>query len=268
MSVMNNERYELRRMPLAHGAMGDVWQGRDLRRRCDVAVKFPRVPAGAGRAEMARWFRHETRAMAAVRHPAVPAVFDSGTDDGRPFMVMRLVRGNTLSDLLAARGRLPAEQVVDVGAQACAALAAVHEAGLVHGDVEPANLMMEPDGTVLLVGFGLAVAVGTPRRLPRHLHGVPAHSAPEVRRGAGLDPACDLYALGCTLRTLLLDEEADRAAAADVPLSLASIVETMTALEPCERPATARDVAQRLLSWSAGETGRRRAAAGDAPAAV
>lgn len=246
---MNNERYELRRMPLAHGVMGDVWQGRDLRRHCDVAVKFPRVPAGADHAEMARWFHHETRAMAAVRHPAVPAVFDSGTDDGRPFLVMRLVRGTSLSDLLAARGRFPGVDVADIGARACAALAAVHDAGLVHGDVEPANLMVEPDGTVLLVDFGLTAPVATLPQLPRHLRGRSAHSAPEVRRGEALSVSCDLYALGSTLRTLLLGEPGDHADSVEVPLSLAAVLDAMTAAEPSDRPATALEAQRRLSSW-------------------
>lgn len=246
---MSNERYDLRRMPLSHGVMGDVWQGRDLRRHRDVAVKFPRVPDGADDGEIARWFRHETRAMAAVRHPGVPAVLDSGTERGRPFMVMRLVRGNSLSDLLAARGRLPASGVAEIGAQVCAALAAVHEAGLVHGDVEPANLMMAPDGTVRLVDFGLAAVVGSPQPRPRHIRGLPKHSAPELGRGAGVGAAGDLYALGCTLRTLLLGEPAAHAAATDVPLPLAALVEDMAATEPCHRPATALDVHRQLSSW-------------------
>src|SRR5699024_1440372 len=94
-----SKQYELRGMPLARGAMGEVWQGRDLRRGRGVAVKFPRVPRGADRGEVTRWFRHECRAMASVHHRGVPTVFDHGTDGDGPYLVMRLVRGSTLSDL-------------------------------------------------------------------------------------------------------------------------------------------------------------------------
>lgn len=243
---MSNERYELRRMPLARGVMGEVWQGRDLRRHRDVAVKFPRVPAGADRDEMVRCFRSEVHAMASVRHPGVPTVFDSGTDNGRPYLVMRLVRGRSLSDVLAEEGRLPACRVADIGARVCAALAAVHDAGLVHGDVKPANLMLEPDGTVVLVDFGLATVEGRPLIVPQHVPDLPPLKAPELEFGADATRAGDLYALGRTLRELLTDRSTGSAAQGDVPAAFAAALDGLSAADPRARPASAAAAGREL----------------------
>ena len=199
---MAHERYQLRRMPIARGGMGDVWQGWDTQRGREVAVKFPRLPDGAERATVLRAFLREARLMKKVRHRGVPTVCDVGTDDGCPYLVMRWVPGSRVSDLLAT-GTLRWEAAVSIAARACAALAAIHEASVVHGDIKPANLILEPGGDVAVVDFGLAVRRDSPAAGYQQMSGTPAYLAPEQALMAVNSPRTDLYALGCTLHEML-----------------------------------------------------------------
>src|SRR5438067_10284611 len=156
---MSNGRYELERLPLARGGMGEVWVGHDAKLDREVAVKFVRFQEGAPKGELIRRFVRESRITARLQHPGVPAVFDVGTEDGRPYLVMQRVRGMTVSDLLAQHERLSVGWAAAIAAQVCSVLVAAHEASLVHRDLKPANIMLEPEGTVKVLDFGLAVAL-------------------------------------------------------------------------------------------------------------
>src|SRR5206468_9926167 len=108
-----------------------------------------------------RRFLREARLAARLSHPNVVSIFDAGEDHGRPYFVMELVQGETLADLLARRGRLPPDEARGLAIQAARGLAHAHEAGLVHRDVKPQNLILRRDGTVKIADFGIARAAET-----------------------------------------------------------------------------------------------------------
>ncbi|HEU5288628.1 MAG TPA: protein kinase, partial [Candidatus Limnocylindria bacterium] len=137
------------------GGAGEVWRARDERLGRDVALKI--LGADADEAFRGR-FADEARRAAAVAHPNVVTVFDEGRDGEDSFMVMEFVRGKTLRDMIAERGPLPAHEAARIVAQIAAALDAAHEAGVIHCDVKPANVILDEHGTAKLTDFGIARA--------------------------------------------------------------------------------------------------------------
>ena len=154
-----NGRYELDPLPVPGGAMGQVWFGRDTTLDREIAVKFIRFADDRRDDELVRRFRRESGITARLEHPGVPAVYDCGEENGRPFLIMQRMRGINLADLLAEQGGpLPIGWAAAIAAQICSVLCAAHEAKLVPRDLKPANLMLEPNGAVKVLDFGLAVA--------------------------------------------------------------------------------------------------------------
>ena len=200
-------RYELVR-PLGHGAMATVDLARDVELDRPVALK--RLAENLARDEdLRRRFLREARLAARLAHPNVVRVFDVGEDEGRPFIAMEYVEGETLADLIARRGRLPAAEAASLGMQACAALAAAHAAGLVHRDVKPQNLLLGRDGVLELGDFGIAVGHdGTRLTLAGTVLGTAGYLAPEQARGEQVTAAADIYAIGAVLYELLRGEPA------------------------------------------------------------
>ncbi|MEU2614129.1 serine/threonine-protein kinase [Micromonospora sp. NPDC007271] len=269
-----NGRYELESLPVPGGAMGQVWFGRDTTLDREIAVKFIRLHEGRDEDALVRRFRRESRIMARLEHPGVPAVYDWGEQDGRPFLVMQRIRGISVYDLIAEQAPLPIGWATAIAAQVCSVLLAAHEANLVHRDLKPANLMLEPNGAVKVLDFGLAVAPALPD-FSRITHsdqnpGTLAYMAPEQFLGANEPgPASDLYALGCTLHEMLsggrpfdgsttyllmnqhVHEQppALRAVRAEVPARLERLVLDLLAKSPTDRPADAGVVYQRLLPF-------------------
>jgi hypothetical protein len=190
-------RYRLER-PVGDGGMGEVWQATDTVLGREVAVKILNSQTGQDTAFLAR-FRDEARTMAGLRHPGVAPVFDYGeaTDDSPAYLVMAYVAGEALNHHIASAGRLGAAETASIVAQAAQALDAVHRAGVIHRDVKPGNLILQPDGSVVLVDFGVA-------RSPRsaqltgvdEIIGTAAYMAPEQVTKGELSPATDIYALG------------------------------------------------------------------------
>ncbi|MEO3788053.1 protein kinase [Actinocorallia sp. B10E7] len=187
-----NDRYRLDSM-LGQGGMGAVWLGLDILLGRLVAVKtlHGETPRASAR------FLREARTLAAVRSPGVVRVLDFGTaSDGTVFMVMEYVAGLTLAGKLAT-GPLTEPETLTLVASIARSLSAVHAAGIVHRDVKPANIMLNPDGTVILVDFGIAVAQDGPKLTQSGaLVGTPSYLAPEQANGGPITPATDLYALG------------------------------------------------------------------------
>ncbi|WP_461118646.1 serine/threonine-protein kinase [Saccharothrix stipae] len=191
-------RYRLRGR-LGAGAMGVVWQALDERLDREVALKQLVVPEGADPVEAVNRAAREGRIAARLRHPNAVTVHDVVEDDGRPVLVMEYLDARTLADLIA-RGPLPAEQVMRIGAQVAGALAAAHAAGVVHRDVKPGNILLTDDGTAKITDFGIARAVGDVTVTKTGLlAGTPAFLSPEVARGGEPGPASDVFALGATL---------------------------------------------------------------------
>src|SRR6266568_3984615 len=143
---------------LACGGMGQVWRAADEVLGRSVAVKLLSSEFAEDRAFLDR-FRTEARRTAALSHPGIASVFDYGEiEEPHPtaYLVMELVEGAPLSAVLAREGRLDPERVLDVVAQAALALGAAHQAGVVHRDVKPSNLMIRRDGVVKVTDFGIA----------------------------------------------------------------------------------------------------------------
>src|SRR5213594_4573048 len=180
------------------GGAGEVWRARDSKLDRDVAVKV--LGPGADDAFRAR-FADEARRAAAVVHPNVVTVFDEGRDGADTFMVMELVPGKTLRDLVAERGPLPPHEVSRIVSQGAAALDAAHAAGVVHCDVKPANVIVDPRGIAKLTDFGIARAARD--RDEQELLGTARYIAPERVEGGPVTARTDVYGLGLVAYELL-----------------------------------------------------------------
>ncbi|MEU9731547.1 protein kinase [Streptomyces sp. NPDC048002] len=189
--------------PLGEGGMGTVWRARDQVLQREVAIKEVRAPAGLSAAAIERMYtRLEREAWAAARvaHRGVITVHDVVMEDGRPWIVMELVRGRSLAALLEAEGTLTPRRAAFIGGEVLAALRAANEAGVLHRDVKPANVMIADDGRVVLTDFGIATVEGsTALTMTGEVVGSPEFLAPE--RALGREPglASDLWSLGVLL---------------------------------------------------------------------
>ncbi|WP_246201750.1 serine/threonine-protein kinase [Streptomyces alboniger] len=183
--------------------MGTVWRARDDVLGREVAVKEVRAPAGLPASEVDRLYaRLEREAWAAARipHRNVVTVYDVATDEGRPWIVMELVRGLSLAEVLDAEGTLPPQRVARIGAEVLAALRAAHDAGVLHRDVKPGNVLIANDGRVVLTDFGIAMVEGTSAlTMTGEVVGSPEFLAPERALGNHPGPASDLWSLGVLL---------------------------------------------------------------------
>lgn len=182
---------------LGEGAFGEVWRAWDPQLEREVALKLRRAEVAGADEASARRELDEARQLARVRHPNVLTVHAVDVRDGRAGLVMEFVRGATLEALLAERGTFGAEECRLVALSMVRALAAVHAAGLVHGDVKAANVMREHGGRLVLMDFGSAHAAAIGGGGGRT--GTPLAAAPETLRGERATPASDLYSLGVLL---------------------------------------------------------------------
>ncbi len=262
---------------LGAGGMGEVYRARDTRLGRDVALKV--LPADvAGDPERRRRFEREARAVAALDHPGVLALFDVGESDGVAFMVTELLEGETLRERLL-RGAVSCERAAEWGATAAEALAAAHERGIVHRDLKPENLFLTRDGRLKILDFGLTKEVliakggeedptlSSPTRAGLVL-GTLGYLSPEQARGEPVDGRSDIFSLGCVLHealtgrrafggktaqdliaAVLRDEPPDAASLrADVPGGLGRVVRRCLAKEREVRFQSASDLAFALRS--------------------
>jgi len=191
------DRYRLT-VRIDEGGAGEVWQARDERLGRDVAIKI--LGANADDAFRER-FADEARRAASVIHPNVVTVFDEGRDGADAFMVMELVRGRTLRDVVADRGPLRPHEAARIVGQIAAALDAAHEAGVIHCDVKPANVIVDQQGTAKLTDFGIARAARGPRE--HELIGTARYIAPERIEGKAPTERSDVYSLGLVAYELI-----------------------------------------------------------------
>lgn len=228
-----------------------------------VAVKFLAASENGDDALRERFLR-EARYAAQLSHPNVVAIYDTGEEDGLPYIVMEYVDGATLADELRRRGALPPGEVAALGRQACAGIAHAHDAGLVHRDIKPQNLLLRSDGTLKVADFGIARGgVGSTLTHAGTLLGTAAFIAPEVVRGEQATVAADLYSLGAVLYELLtgapvrrVDTLADlldespvpqpAELASEAPPELERAIMHCLEPEPSHRPATADALAAEL----------------------
>src|ERR1700722_12593139 len=246
--------------------MGDVWRGTDLAIDRRVAIKLLRSERADDEDGLAR-FRAEAHHAGSLSHPNIAQVFDYGEARGTEpgYLVMELVEGLSLTRILDD-GPLPPGDVMDVVAQAARGLAAAHQAGLVHRDIKPGNLLVRLDGLVKITDFGIATAAGEnpvtqPVTQPGMLIGTPAYLAPERISGLPAMPATDLYALGVVAHQCLTGQvpfvgeplavalaHLDRGIPPlppSVPPAAAALVADLTRQDPAARPGSAWDVAVR-----------------------
>jgi eukaryotic-like serine/threonine-protein kinase len=236
--------------PLGSGGLGHVWRADDLVLQTPVALKV--LPPGS--AEARNQVLEEVRLSRLVTHPAVCRVFDVGEADGSIFYSMELVGGEDLATLLRRTGPLPVEKVVDIGGQLCDALDAAHAQRIIHGNLKPSNVLIDPDGFVRVTDFGFT-AEASNRQADA------AYRAPELQ-AAGAQPSeqTDIYAVAAILYQLLGDTAPATADAAGKParpvklsrlvpeisLELERTITDALSRDPRKRPASAARFAERL----------------------
>jgi eukaryotic-like serine/threonine-protein kinase len=181
---------------IAIGGMGEVWQATDLVIGRTVAIKILKDEYLGDPGFLER-FRAEARHAALVNHEGIANVYDYGEEDGSAFLVMELVPGEALSTVLERERVLSTDQVLDIVAQTSAALHAAHQAGLVHRDIKPGNLLLTPDGRVKITDFGIArIADQVPLTATGQVMGTVQYLSPEQASGHPASPSTDIYSLG------------------------------------------------------------------------
>lgn len=201
---MANDRYVLSEPPIGAGGMGTVWKAYDTVLRRDVAVKELRIPDGLSPEErdtiQARALR-EARAAAGLDHPAIVTIHDVLVEDGRPWIVMRLLPGRSLDHAVRDDGPLSPRRAAELGARLLDALVTAHAGGVLHRDVKPQNIIRDGGGRWMLTDFGIASVAGATRTLTSTglLTGTLGYVAPERLSGATPAGAADLWSVGATL---------------------------------------------------------------------
>ncbi len=188
---------------IASGGMGTVWLAWDERLSRAVAIKQLHSAPGATEAEARLGHERamrEARITARLHHPNAVPVFDVVAHEGQPCIVMQYLPSNSLEEILAARKTLSPREAARIGSQVAAALAVAHDAGIVHRDVKPGNILITSDGTARITDFGISRVVGDVTLTSTGMvAGTPAYLAPEVARGERSSTASDVYSLGATL---------------------------------------------------------------------
>jgi serine/threonine protein kinase len=255
---------------LGHGGMGVVFKAEDPRLKRHVALKAM-LPTLAASASAGQRFLREAQSMAAVEHDHIVRVHEVAEERGVPFLAMEFLKGEPLDVRLGREKLLPILEVVRLGKEIAAGLAAAHEHGLIHRDIKPANVWLEaPDGRVKILDFGLARSADQEAGLTQQgtILGTPAYMAPEQGRGDTVEARSDLFSLGVILYRLCSGKAPFRGtdtistllavateqppppsiANPDLPTELSDLVMQLLEKDTARRPASAREVMQVLRS--------------------
>lgn len=255
-------RYVLNSL-IAVGGMGEVWRAEDTELTRPVAVKLLKDGASDNEVFLKR-FRNEAKNAAGLSHPNIAQVLDYGDYDGTAYLVMELVEGEPLSSILERERTISEARVVTVLTFTCRGLQAAHDAGVMHRDVKPGNLLIEPGDVVKITDFGVSRATDqTTLTATGMVMGTAQYLAPELALGKPATPASDLYALGIIAYEALVGKRPFAAASA-VDIAIAQVNDPVPALpstisrdmqrvikgllekNPRKRPGTARDL-ERIL---------------------
>jgi len=240
---------------IGEGGMGQVWRAEDTTLEREVAIKLLPEAVAADPDRLARLAR-EAKLLASLDHPGIATVHGLHESDGRRFLVMELVPGETLAGKLdrSARRGLEPDEALDIVRQIAEALEAAHECGVVHRDLKPANVMIRPDGRVTVLDFGLAravqVSVADAETRTETLHtelgtvvGTTLYMSPEQARGRPVDKRTDIWALGCVLLECLTGERAFTGeTSADVLAAVLSRPPALDGLPPTTHPLLTRTI--------------------------
>lgn len=257
---------------VAIGGMGEVWQATDLVIGRTVAIKILKEEYLGDPGFLER-FRAEARHAALVNHEGIANVYDYGEEEGSAFLVMELVPGEALSTILERERVLPADQVLDIVAQTAYALHAAHQAGLVHRDIKPGNLLITPDRRVKITDFGIArIADQVPLTATGQVMGTVQYLSPEQASGHPASPSTDVYSLGIVAYEALAGRrpftgESQVAIAMaqinesppELPITVAEPVRNLVfaaiAKKPSARPASAQLFARAAEALRRGDVG-------------
>jgi eukaryotic-like serine/threonine-protein kinase len=192
-------RYRVER-ELGRGGMAKVFLGTDTVLGRTVAVKVL-APQFADDDGFVQRFRREAQAAASIGHPHIVSVFDTGSDDGVHYIVMEYVEGRTLAEFLAGGGRILPDRAIDIAMDVCQALEAAHAQGVIHRDIKPGNIMLNPRGEVKVTDFGIARVTTTADTVAQTaaILGTASYLSPEQAQGQPVDARSDLYSLGCVV---------------------------------------------------------------------
>ncbi len=196
----DGERYKLQG-ELGRGGMAVVYRAKDTVLGRDVALKFLAEHLG-GSPEMVELFQREARSVAQLNHPNVVSVYDVGSLEGRPFIAMEFVDGQTVDAMIEAAGKLPTVEALRIARQVLEALAYAHQKQIIHRDIKPSNMMRSSEGIVKIMDFGLAksIAMGAKSSI---VAGTPAYMPLEQVQGLEVDHRADLFAVGASLYEML-----------------------------------------------------------------
>ncbi len=188
---------------LGAGGMGNVFRGVDLQTGQSVAVKTLGMHL-ADDVEFVKRFEREAQLLSRLEHPALPVLHELSRQDGMPYFVMALVEGKTLGDLLVEKKKLMPRFVYSLLQQLASALTYLHARGVVHRDLKPDNLMVDAQGTLSLIDFGISAQTNVTRlTLPGVTLGTPLYLAPEAITDGAMAPSADVYAMGLLAFTML-----------------------------------------------------------------
>jgi eukaryotic-like serine/threonine-protein kinase len=269
---MLGDRYEILQL-LGQGGMGAVYKARDVELDRMVALKLIR-PDLASHPEILRRFKQELILAREVTHRNVIRIYDLGQASGLRYITMEYVEGRDLRALLREKGKLTPEEAVPMFLQIAAALEAAHHAGVVHRDLKPQNIMVDKDGRVYVMDFGVARSLETPGMTQTGaLMGTPEYMSPEQAKGIKVDARSDLFSLGIIFYEMLsgvspfkadtamatmfkrTQERALPLAESGVPEALSDIVSKCLEIDPDKRFASAREMAQQLEIWQGSSVG-------------